>query len=110
MDRIEWHVETRDLSALKPYDKNPRIIKEAGLDELKDSFDEIGYAQYININTDNTILSGHARFYQLQREDTSSVHVLVPNRELTPKEEEAVVIRMNKIHARIVTGKPCVST
>ena len=49
--RIKWHLENRRVSELKPYDKNPRIISEAGLDQLKDSFDEIGFAQPININT-----------------------------------------------------------
>ena len=97
--RIEWHTEKRNIKDLRPYDKNPRIIDEAGLKQLSESFDEIGYAQYININTDNTILSGHARYYQLKNENVKEVDVLVPNRKLTSKEEEAVVIRMNKIHA-----------
>lgn len=95
--RIQWHVEKRKLSDLKPFDKNPRIITKYGLDQLKSSFDEIGVAQLININTDNTILSGHARWNQLKTEDADQeVSVLVPDRKLTPKQEEAVIVRMNK--------------
>jgi len=98
--RITWHVETRKVSDLKPYDKNPRIITELGLNELQSSFDDIGYAQYININTDNTILSGHARCMVLKKEDPNQeIKVLVPDRKLTPKQEEAVLIRMNKNQA-----------
>lgn len=94
--RIKWSVEKRKLSDLKPYDKNPRIITEEGLDQLKRSFDEIGYAQPINVNIDGTILSGHARVKQLLREGLDEVDCMVPNQLLTPKQEEAVIIRMNK--------------
>lgn len=97
--RIEWHVEQRKISDLKPYDKNPRIINEHGLDLLANSFDTIGMAQPININTDNVILSGHARWMQLKREGAEFVDVYVPDRLLTPKQEEAVIILMNKANA-----------
>jgi len=55
-------------------------------------------AQFININLDekNTILSGHARYYKLMDEGVEEVEVLVPDRLLTPKQEKAVLIRMNK--------------
>jgi hypothetical protein len=95
--RIKWHVEKRALSSLVPYDKNPRVITEQGLDDLSNSFDEIGFAQPININLDNTILSGHARVQCLKSEDANQeVDVYVPDRELTAKQEEAVIVRMNK--------------
>ena len=94
--RIKWHVEKRLISDLKPYEKNPRIITEQGLKHLKNSFDEIGFCQPININTDNTILSGHARIQQLKLDGVTEVDVYVPDRKLTPKQEEAVIIRMNK--------------
>jgi site-specific DNA-methyltransferase (adenine-specific) len=95
--RIQWRLETRKLSELKPYDKNPRIITDESLEELRKSFDEIGEAQPININQDGTILSGHARYKVLLSEDPErEVSVYVPDRLLTPKQEEAVIIRMNK--------------
>jgi site-specific DNA-methyltransferase (adenine-specific) len=94
--RIQWKPELKKLSNLRPYDKNPRIITESGLDQLGESFDEIGFAQPININTDGTILSGHARFLKLQNEGAQEVLCMTPDRTLTPKQEEAVIIRMNK--------------
>ena len=100
--RIVWKLESWKASDLKPYDKNPRIITEESLEDLKKSFDEIGEAQPININQDGTILSGHARFRVLSSEDPErELQVYVPDRLLTPKQEEAVIIRMNKI----VSGK-----
>jgi site-specific DNA-methyltransferase (adenine-specific) len=94
--RIVWSIAKKKISELTPYDKNPRIITEAGLNQLKESFDEIGMAQPVNINTDGTILSGHARIMQLKNEGTEEVDVMIPDRKLTPKQEEAVIIRMNK--------------
>lgn len=94
--RIKWHLETWPIANLKPYDKNPRIITESGLADLKRSFDDIGFAQPININTDGTILSGHARWQQLKAEGATDVDVMLPDRKLTPKQEEAVIVRMNK--------------
>jgi hypothetical protein len=94
--RIQWTPTIKKLSELKPYDKNPRIITELGLNQLGESFDEIGFAQPININTDGTILSGHARFKKLEIEGAQEVLCMLPDRTLTPKQEEAVIIRMNK--------------
>lgn len=95
--RIQWKIEKRKVSDLKPYDKNPRIITDQGLDQLKASIDDIGFAQPVNVNTDNTILSGHARCQVLLREDPEQlIDVYVPDRTLTPKQEEAVIVRMNK--------------
>lgn len=95
--RIKWHVEKRVVSDLIPYYKNPRIITEDGLKDLKKSFDEVGFAQPININTENVILSGHARVEQLKLENPSQeIDVYVPDRILTPKQEEAIIVRMNK--------------
>lgn len=94
--RIKWTPQTVDIKLLKPYDKNPRVITEYGLQELKSSFDDIGMCQPIVINTDYTILSGHARWMQLKKDKYYEVSVMVPDRKLTPKQEEAVIIRMNK--------------
>lgn len=94
--RITWSLQLWNIAYLKPYDKNPRIISDIGLDILGQSFDEIGFCQPVNINTDGTILSGHARWMQLQREGAATVECYVPDRLLTPKQEEAVIIRMNK--------------
>jgi hypothetical protein len=94
--RIKWNFKLMPLAKLNPHSKNPRIISDDRLKELQNSFDDIGFAQPININQDGTILSGHARFYQLQKEGVHTVACYVPDRLLTPKQEEVVIIRMNK--------------
>lgn len=94
--RIKWSLENWKIKDLIPHPKNPRIISDDGLNALGESFDEIGFAQPININTDGTILSGHARVMKLKKEGAKTVDCYVPDRKLTPKQEEAVLIRMNK--------------
>lgn len=97
MSDLVWHIEKRHISDLKPHEKNPRIITNKGIDQLKESFEEIGAAQPINIDTDNTILSGHARhIVERELDPNREIDVYVPNRPLTEEEREAVLIRMNK--------------
>lgn len=99
--RIEWNPKLVKLNVLVPYEKsgkkNPRIIDEFGLSQLEASFDDIGMMQPLAANLDNTILSGHARWMQLSKENPDGeVYVMFPDRMLTPKQEEAVIIRANK--------------
>jgi len=93
--KITWHLEKRKVKDLFPYHKNPREFTEKGLKELEKSIKNIGLAQPININTENVILSGHARVLKLKEMGIEEVDCYVPNRKLTKKEEEEIVIRMN---------------
>lgn len=93
--RITWKIEKRKLSDLKPHSKNPRQFTEKGLKDLENSINSIGFMQPININQDGTILSGHARAMKLKEMDELEVDVYVPDRMLTPKQEEEVLVRAN---------------
>lgn len=94
-DKITWHVEKRKIEDLKPHPDNARIFTEKGMKDLKNSINSIGMAQPINITPDGTVLSGHARLMVLQDKGVKDVDVYVPSRELTPKEQQEVLIRMN---------------
>ena len=63
--------------------------------DLESSINCFGYASPILINTNNTILSGHARAIKLQEIGFNEIDVYVPDRLLTPKQEEEVLVRMN---------------
>lgn len=93
--RIGWKLERRKLSELKPHSKNPRQFTEKGMKDLESSIDSIGFAQPINVNKEGTILSGHARVLKLQEMGYDEVDVYVPDRTLTPKQEEEILVRMN---------------
>jgi hypothetical protein len=55
---IKWTVETRKLSELKPYEKNPRRITEKGLSDLIKSLELFGLAEPIVFNRDDCIVGG----------------------------------------------------
>ena len=93
--RITWKIEKRKLADLKPHPKNPRQFTEKGMKDLENSINSIGFMQAININQDGTILSGHARTLKLKEMGESEVDVYVPDRMLTHKQEEEVLVRAN---------------
>ena len=93
--RITWQIEKRKLADLKPHSKNPRQFTDKGMKDLENSINSIGFMQPININQDGTILSGHARTLKLKEMGETEVDVYVPDRLLTPKQEEEVLVRAN---------------
>lgn len=93
--RITWTVEKRKLADLKEHANNPRQFTEKGMKDLENSINSIGFMQPININQDGTILSGHARTKKLKDMGEIEVDVYVPDRVLTPKQEEEVLVRAN---------------
>lgn len=93
--RITWQIEKRKLADLKPHAKNPRQFTDKGMKDLENSINSIGFMQPININQDGTILSGHARTLKLKEMGETEVDVYVPDRLLTPKQEEEVLVRAN---------------
>ena len=95
MKRITWKIEKRKLKDLKPHPKNPREFTQKGMKDLENSINSIGFMQPININQDCTILSGHGRALKLKEMGETEVDVYVPDRMLTPKQEEEVLVRAN---------------
>ena len=93
--RIIWKIEKRKLVDLKSHPNNPRQFTEKGMKDIENSIKSIGFMQPININQDGSILSGHARALKLKEMGEIEVDVYVPDRMLTPKQEEEVLVRAN---------------
>lgn len=96
MSKVKWTLVEKKLSEIHPHPENPRIIKGKGLDDLKKSVEKFGMAQPVVINTDGTILSGHARYYILLEQKAESVDCYVPDRTFTKEEEKEALVRFNK--------------
>lgn len=96
MGKINWQLERRAIGTIKPYDKNPRIIKGKKLDDLKKSIEKFGLAEPLVINTDGTIIGGHARYYVLLDEKAEWVDCYVPDKKFTNKQVDELCIRLNK--------------
>lgn len=93
---IEWTLENRKLSELKPNESNPRRMSKKNADELKNSISSFGLCQPIVINQDNAIIGGHQRYQILKRMGKKSSDVFVPSRMLNDEEAKELIIRLNK--------------
>jgi DNA modification methylase len=83
------------IEKLKLAEYNPRIISDKELTNLKKSLEKFGFIQAVVINKDFTVISGHQRIraWQEMKHDTVPTIQL----DITPKEEKALNLAMNKI-------------
>lgn len=93
---INWHIEKRKLSELKDHPKNPRQLTHTQAQHLTDCMETFGIIDKIIINTDNTIIGGHARKKCIKKMGIKEVECYVPERELTEREVDELNIRLNK--------------
>ena len=93
---ISWVTERRKVKDLKEYKNNPRKFTEKGLADLEASLSRLGYIDPIAVNTDGTIIGGHARKKMLLKLGIKEVDVRVPDRTLTDAEIDEAIIRLNK--------------
>lgn len=93
---ITWKIETRKISELKDYSKNPRKLSPQQAEHLKTSLQKFGLIDKPIINLDNTIIGGHQRKKTLKKLGIKEIEVNVPDRHLTEKEVEELNIRLNK--------------
>lgn len=96
--KLEWHTEQRKISALIPWEKNPRQMTEKQAKDLRISLERFNLISIPAIDTDNTIISGHQRMkiMQLLGRGDEIIDVRVPNRKLTEAEVEEANLRENK--------------
>lgn len=92
---VEWTEKTVKLSALKPYERNPRKITKEAFDRLKNRIDRLGYHQRIICQPDGGVIGGHVRLRALTELGYKEVKVLIPNRELSQEEFREALISDN---------------
>ncbi len=92
--RPAWLHETRKVTQLKEWPKNPRRLTEKGIAKLKESLTKFGVAEPIVINQDNVICGGHGRLKALKQLGVKEVPVYVAT--LDDKQFEELNIRLNK--------------
>lgn len=93
-----WTVETVKLSDVKPFDKNPRQIRDSAFAALTKSIERFGYVDLIvwNKRTGN-IVGGHQRYKVLMKDGV--------------KETKMVVVDMSEteeLAANITLNNPCI--
>ena len=78
-DLIEWKERKVKVSALKPYERNPRRISEAAFKRLVEGIRRNGYHQRIIATPDLRVIGGHQRIKALKELGIADVMVLTPD-------------------------------
>lgn len=93
--KIEWKTGRRKVSDLRHWEKNPRVITQEKLEELKEKIMERGFHDVLKLDEDGMILSGNMRKEALEQLGIEEVNVLIPDRALTEEEKILVGIESN---------------
>jgi hypothetical protein len=92
---IKWTEKTVKVSALKPFERNPRKISEADYARLKKSLTENGYHQRVLATKDLRVVGGHQRIRVLKDLGIKEIAVLVTDEELTDDQFRRILIQDN---------------
>lgn len=84
------------IDRIKPYEKNPRIITQAAIDQAARSIAAFGFIKPIIVDADGVILAGHTRLKAAQKIGMERVPVLWVD-EVTPEKARAYRIADNKL-------------
>lgn len=95
-NNFTWSHVTKKITELKPYEFNPRNITDKGLADLEKSIGKFGLAEPIVINTNGTIIGGHARYFALKKHGVKEVNCYEPDHELSEQEMKELNVRLNK--------------
>jgi len=95
---ITWTNQTRRLSELKPWPRNPRQIKTDQAKRLVESFEQFGQVETIAVGPDGEVYNGHQRLNVLMAQygKDYEVEVRVSSRPLTEKEREKLTVFLHK--------------
>ncbi len=96
--KLIWHTELRRVDDLLPYDRNPRVISDKQMDDMKRSLKKFNLAELPAVNADGKIAAGHQRIKALQLlgRGQEMIEVRVPNRQLTEAEFKAYLLTSNR--------------
>ena len=87
-------IRDRDITLIKPYERNPRNNDKA-IDAVAKSIQEFGWNSPIVVDRDNVIVCGHSRWRAAQKLGLTTVPVYVADK-LTPEQVQAYRIADNK--------------
>lgn len=98
MSNLTWTNQRRKLSQLKPWQRNPRHIKDKQAKLLAESFNDFGQVETIAIGPDGDIYNGHQRLSVLAGKHGMDyeVDVRVSSRELSEKERERLTVYLHR--------------
>jgi DNA modification methylase len=90
------NIETLPLASLRPWPRNARTHSRKQLRQIADSIKRFGFTNPVLIDSQNTILAGHARAMAAESLGLSEVPCLRIET-MTPEEKRAYVLADNKL-------------
>jgi len=86
--KLKWTTANRKVNDLVPNDKNPRVMSEKQISDLKKSLTRFNLVELPAIDLDGKIVAGHQRLrvLQLLGRGEEIIEVRIPNRKLTKQE------------------------
>lgn len=95
---LTWRNETRRLSDLIPWPKNPRQIKGESVRRLQESLEEFNQVELIACGPDGEIYNGHQRLkaWAAKFGKDLSVEVRVASRPLTEHERKKLIVILHR--------------
>jgi hypothetical protein len=93
-----YTVASRPIKAIRPYEKNPRILPPEAIEAVARSILTLGFRQPIVVDSDGVIIAGHTRYRAALKLGLKDVPVHVAD-SLTPEQVKAYRIADNSTNA-----------
>jgi DNA modification methylase len=88
-------IEIADINTIKPYENNPRKLKDSAIDKVAMSLREYGFRQPIVVDKDKIIVVGHTRYRASKKLGFKEVPITIADN-LTPEQINAYRIADNR--------------
>jgi DNA modification methylase len=95
MNELTWHIKKRNLSELKPWDKNPRQISKEHYERLKQRIVARGFHDVLKLDENDIVLSGNQRLRALIELGRKEANCIIPDRPMTEEEKDKVGLESN---------------
>ena len=88
-------IKTADINTIKPYENNPRKLKDSAIEKVAMSLKEYGFRQPIVVDKDRIIVVGHTRYRASKKLGFKEVPITIADN-LTPEQINAYRIADNR--------------
>jgi hypothetical protein len=88
-------IEIVDINTIKPYENNPRKLKDSAIEKVAKSIKEFGFRQPIVVDKEKIIVVGHTRYRASKKLGLTTVPITIADN-LTPEQINAYRIADNR--------------
>ena len=88
-------IEIVDINTIKPYENNPRKLKDSAIEKVAKSIKEFGFRQPIVVDKEKIIVVGHTRYRASKKLGLTNLPITIADN-LTPEQINAYRIADNR--------------